>query len=279
MSMVPKRSMQASNACSTSSRDETSQRRVPELGRRRRRRRLVDVGDHHRRALGDVPAGDRPADPAPRAGHQRHLAFESPHDRLPSRPCARPALRSRTYRPCTLVGVAAPPVDALDWQREIAAALVETGVETVAYVPDARLRGIVAALEPHTRVRTLTREEECIGYACGFAAAGGRTAVLMQCSGLGNALNAIGSFALPYAIGIPIVLSMRGTLGETNPSQVPMGRATTALLDALGVQSFPVSEPAEAGRTMRGVLASAYEAGTTGALILEPSLGGRRESS
>jgi sulfopyruvate decarboxylase subunit alpha len=170
-------------------------------------------------------------------------------------------------------------VDALDWQREIAAALVEAGVEAVAYVPDARLRGIVSALEPHTRVRTLTREEECVGYACGFAAAGGRTAVLMQCSGLGNALNAVGSFALPYAIGIPLVLSMRGTLGETNPSQVPMGRATTALLDALGVQSFPVREAAEAGRTMRGVLASAYEAGTTGALVLEPSLGGQRESS
>jgi sulfopyruvate decarboxylase subunit alpha len=175
--------------------------------------------------------------------------------------------------------VGAPPVDALDWQREIAAALVEAEIDVVAYVPDARLRGIVAALEPTTRVRTLTREEECVGYACGFAAAGGRTAVLMQCSGLGNALNALGSFALPYALGIPLVLSMRGTLGEENPSQVPMGRATVALLDALGIQSFTVADAAAAGRTMRGVLASAYRAGTTGALILDPSLGGQRESS
>ena len=51
-------------------------------------------------------------------------------------------------------------------------------------------------------------------------------AVLMQNSGLGNALNAFGSFAIPYGIGVPLVLSMRGTLGEANPSQVPMGRAT-----------------------------------------------------
>jgi sulfopyruvate decarboxylase subunit alpha len=168
---------------------------------------------------------------------------------------------------------------ALDWQREIAAAIVEADVDVVAYVPDARLRGIVAALETHTTVRTLTREEECIGYACGFTAAGGRTAVLMQCSGLGNALNALGSLAIPYALGIPLVLSMRGTLGEENPAQVPMGRATVALLDALGVQSFPVSDPQAAGPTMRGVLASAAHAGTTGALILEPALGGQRESS
>jgi sulfopyruvate decarboxylase subunit alpha len=175
--------------------------------------------------------------------------------------------------------VGAPLVVALDWQREIAAAIVEADVDVVAYVPDARLRGIVAALEPHTTVRTLTREEECIGYACGFTAAGGRTAVLMQCSGLGNALNALGSFAIPYALGIPLVLSMRGTLGEENPAQVPMGRATVALLDALGVQSFPVNEAHAAGPTMRGVLASAAHAGTTGAVILEPALGGQRESS
>jgi sulfopyruvate decarboxylase alpha subunit len=168
--------------------------------------------------------------------------------------------------------------DVLDWQREIASALAEGGVESVAYVPDARLRGIVSELETlGVQVRTLTREEECVGYACGFAAAGGRTAVLMQCSGLGNALNALGSFAIPYAIGIPLVLSMRGTLGEENPSQVPMGRATTALLAALGIQSFGVSEPARAAGAVRGVLASAFQAGTTGAVILEPELGGQRE--
>ena len=101
----------------------------------------------------------------------------------------------------------------------------------------------------------------------------------MQCSGLGNALNALGSFAIPYAIGIPLVLSMRGTLGEENPAQVPMGRATVALLAALGIQSYPVSEPEQAGPTMTGVLASAFAAGTTSALILEPELGGQRESS
>ncbi|HEY1480406.1 MAG TPA: thiamine pyrophosphate-binding protein [Gaiellales bacterium] len=170
------------------------------------------------------------------------------------------------------------PADPLPWQRAIADALVEAGVEAVAYVPDARLRGIVSALEGRTLVRTLTREEECVGYACGVTAAGGRSAVLMQCSGLGNALNALGSFAIPYALGIPLVLSMRGTLGEENPSQVPMGRATVALLATLGIQSHPVADPARAGPTTTGVLASAYAAGTTGAVILEPALGGQRES-
>ena len=56
-----------------------------------------------------------------------------------------------------------------------------------------------------------------------------------------------------------------------------MGRATTALLAALGIQSFPVTSPDQAGPTTTGVLASAYAAGTTSAVILEPQLGGQRE--
>jgi sulfopyruvate decarboxylase TPP-binding subunit len=102
--------------------------------------------------------------------------------------------------------------------------------------------------------------------------------VLMQCSGLGNSLNALGSLAIPYALGIPLILSMRGTLGEANPSQVPMGRATVGLLDALAIQSFPVAAEEHAGPTAAGVLQLAYETGIPAALILEPQLGGQRES-
>jgi sulfopyruvate decarboxylase subunit alpha len=172
---------------------------------------------------------------------------------------------------------AAPP--ALDWQRAIAGALREAAVDTIAYVPDARLRGIVGALgDDGPRVRTLTREEECIAYAAGHGAAGRRAVVLMQCSGLGNALNALASFALPYGIGVPLIVSMRGTLGETNPSQVPMGRATPALLAALGIQAFSVTDPDRAAATTAGALALGFGTGTGAAVILEPELGGGREA-
>jgi sulfopyruvate decarboxylase alpha subunit len=168
----------------------------------------------------------------------------------------------------------------LGWQRSVAEAIRDASVEAAVYVPDARLRGIIAALtcEGGPIVRTLTREEECVAYAAGYASAGGRAVVLMQCSGLGNALNALGSLALPYGLGIPMVLSMRGTLGEANPCQVPMGRATPALLAALGIQGFPVSSPREAGSTTSGVLTLALETGTPAAVILEPALGGGREA-
>jgi sulfopyruvate decarboxylase subunit alpha len=171
------------------------------------------------------------------------------------------------------------PAAPLDWQRAVAQAIIEAGVESAVYVPDARLRGIVASLaDGGLDPLALTREEECVGYAAGYLAAGGRAVVLMQCSGLGNALNALGSFAIPYGLGIPLILSMRGTLGEANPSQVPMGRATVGLLSALAVQSFPVAAAEDAGPTAAGVLRLAFETGAPAALILEPQLGGQRES-
>jgi hypothetical protein len=46
----------------------------------------------------------------------------------------------------------------LPWQRAIADAIVEAGVEAVAWVHDACLRGIVGALDG-TVIHTLTREE------------------------------------------------------------------------------------------------------------------------
>ena len=69
-----------------------------------------------------------------------------------------------------------PAFDSLDWQRAIAGALADARVDTVAYIPDARLRGIVSALDgPATRI--LTREEECIAFASGQLAVGRRAAV------------------------------------------------------------------------------------------------------
>lgn len=168
----------------------------------------------------------------------------------------------------------------LDWQRTIADALMAGGVTVAAYVPDTRLQGILRVLAGHgVRMRSLTREEECVGYAAGQRIAGGRPVVLMQSSGLGNALNALGSLAVPYRLGIPLVVSMRGTLGEANPSQIPMGRAAAPLLGALGIQAFSLRSGAAVRQATEGVLTLAYEAGECAALMLEAELGGGRETS
>lgn len=159
------------------------------------------------------------------------------------------------------------------WQEALAGALVAAGVETAAWVPDKRLAPIAAALAGHgVAARTMTREEECVGYACGHRAAGGQPLVLFQSSGLGNAVNAIASLAVPYGLGFVCVVSMRGTLGEGNPAQVPMGRAAVPILATLGVQSFPLRRREDVAAVAEGAARLAHEARQVVAIVLEPEL-------
>jgi sulfopyruvate decarboxylase subunit alpha len=159
------------------------------------------------------------------------------------------------------------------WQQELADALIAAGVEVAAWVPDKRLAPIAERLSDRgLTLRTLAREEECFGYAAGFRAAGGMPLVLLQCSGLGNSLNAVGSLVLPYGLGFPVVISMRGTLGERNPSQMPLGRATIGMLESLGVQAFALSSRADAAKVAAGAVAVAEGARVLAPIVLEAEL-------
>jgi sulfopyruvate decarboxylase TPP-binding subunit len=75
---------------------------------------------------------------------------------------------------------------------------------------------------------------------------------------------------------VPLIVSMRGTLGETNPVQVPLGIATPTLLQSIGVQSFAVRRAEEVPPAVRGVVSMA-SAGITAAVLLESELGGGRD--
>jgi sulfopyruvate decarboxylase alpha subunit len=161
----------------------------------------------------------------------------------------------------------------LTWQRELADALIAAGIEVAAWVPDKRLAPIGERLaERGIPLRTLTREEECFGYAAGYRAAGGMPLVLVQCSGLGNSLNAIGSLVIPYGLGFPVIVSMRGTLGERNPSQMPLGRATVAMLEALGIQPFSLRSPQAVATIVKGAIAVADGARVLAPILLEGEL-------
>jgi sulfopyruvate decarboxylase subunit alpha len=159
------------------------------------------------------------------------------------------------------------------WQARLADELVEAGVEVATWVPDKRLAPIgIRLAERGVPLRTLTREDECFGYAAGHRAAGGTPLVMIQCSGLGNSINAIGSLVIPYGLGFPVVVSMRGTLGERNPSQMPLGRTTVAMLEALGIQPFSLNTQASVAAVVKGAIGVADGARVLAPILLEPEL-------
>jgi sulfopyruvate decarboxylase subunit alpha len=95
----------------------------------------------------------------------------------------------------------------------------------------------------------VTREEEGVGICAGAWIGGRRPALLMQNSGLGNCINALASLDMLYAVPLLMIISHRGGRGESMVGQVPMGRLTVPLLEAMSIQHFSPL-PAEAEETV-----------------------------
>jgi sulfopyruvate decarboxylase subunit alpha len=157
------------------------------------------------------------------------------------------------------------------WATGVSDGLWAAGCRHVVYVPDNPLSHILAALaRDHPAVRTTlaTREEEAVGIAAGLHLGGVRPALLMQSSGLGNTLNALGSLLVAYQIPLLMVISMRGDPGEWNWAQVPMGRAVVPVLDALGVQHLAIGPGDEARDVVVALASLAFGTRTPAACIL-----------
>ncbi len=167
------------------------------------------------------------------------------------------------------------------WAYGVCAGLSAGGCYEVIYVPDNPLSHILRVLKhayPAMRAMLATREEEALGIAAGLYLGGARPALMMQSSGLGNALNALGSLLLAYQIPALFVISMRGDPGEWNWAQVPMGRAVVPVLDAFGVQHLVINQPDEAEEIVRASAVLAFDTRSPVACLLPRRLtvpGGR----
>ena len=122
------------------------------------------------------------------------------------------------------------------WPDQIHKTLKNAGVRQVGYVPDAGHQRLIelclADKDMHAVV--LSTEEEGIGLLAGAWLGGVRGALLLQSSGVGNCINQLGAVR-ECRFPLLMLITMRGQKGEFNPWQVPMGQATPAVLDAMGV--------------------------------------------
>lgn len=127
-----------------------------------------------------------------------------------------------------------------DWRQSIVDGFKANDIRLICHVADTVLAPVIRLFEndPDIETVTLTREEEGIGILTGAYLGGTRGALLLQASGLGNTLNAIGSLAIPYQIPFPILLSPRGELLEHNLVQLAWGKAAPKAVDALDLQWF-----------------------------------------
>jgi len=123
-----------------------------------------------------------------------------------------------------------------DWPQKLFGVLRQAKVRQVGYVPDAGHKRLIelCRADPALRAVPLSTEQEGIGLAAGAWLGGERSVLLMQSSGVGNCINALGMTS-ECRFPLLMLVTMRGEQGEFNPWQVPMGQATRPALEAMGV--------------------------------------------
>lgn len=123
------------------------------------------------------------------------------------------------------------------WPEQVHRELKAANIRVVGYVPDAGHKRLIELCQADRSMRTvvLSTEEEGIGLAAGAWLGGQRCALLMQSSGVGNIINVLGTVEV-CRFPLLIIVTMRGEEGEFNPWQVPMGRATPKVLEAVGMR-------------------------------------------
>jgi len=131
--------------------------------------------------------------------------------------------------------------------------ILDSGITFVTSVPCANLKDVLNLLNEDAQVKHIpvTREEEGIGVCAGAFLGGKKTAILMQNSGLGNSINAIGSLLKVYKIPLLIVISHRGDLKEKISAQIPMGQWTKKLLETVEIPYYCPKNPEEAYNTIK----------------------------
>jgi sulfopyruvate decarboxylase alpha subunit len=163
------------------------------------------------------------------------------------------------------------------WTEQVYRALKDFGVKQVPYLPDGSLAPLISLCREDSSMRTipLTTEEEGVMLLAGAWLGGDRSALLMQCGGVGNCVN---MFSLLTACTFPavMVVTMRGVWGEFNPWQVPMGKATRGCFELFGFSIYSLTDASRAGETMRAALQHAFGGNERVVLLVEQSMLGAK---
>jgi sulfopyruvate decarboxylase subunit alpha len=149
-------------------------------------------------------------------------------------------------------------------------ALKRAGYNFAVTLPCGMLKGLIRKVEdsPDIIHVPLAREEEGVGIAAGAHLGGKKPVMIVQSSGVANALNSITSLSIAYQIPLLIIMSYRGSLHEFAPAQVPLGLALEGILRSLGVPFDILDDPDKAETLISGADSLAKAAGRPVAILL-----------
>jgi sulfopyruvate decarboxylase alpha subunit len=164
-----------------------------------------------------------------------------------------------------------------DWANAVFDILSDLDIRQVAIVPDAGHSRLIRLCEddPRKRVVTLTTEEEGVALLAGAWLGGERGVLLLQSSGVGNCINML-SLIETCQMPLLMLVTMRGEWGEFNPWQVPMGRGTQPVLEAMGVTVRRADEARLVAPTVLGAANLAFNTSRAVAVLIGQSVLGAK---
>ncbi|MBT8485271.1 MAG: phosphonopyruvate decarboxylase [Phycisphaerales bacterium] len=164
-------------------------------------------------------------------------------------------------------------IDPADFVRGLTAG----GVRRVAGVPCSYLTPLIDTViaDPGVDYLSAPNEGDAVAAAAGSAIGGEPTAVLMQNSGLGNAVNPLASLVHPAGVGMLLIVTLRGDpAGNDEPQHCLMGRATLPLLETLDIPARTLhAGDTDWARTLSSALADAAEGRTTAIVVRKGTFG------
>ena len=156
-----------------------------------------------------------------------------------------------------------------NWPNEVHHVLQAERVRQVAFVPDAGLTHLIQLCESDSAMHSvrLTTEQEGVALLAGAWLGGEKGILLMQSSGVGNCINML-SLTSGSRFPLLMLVTMRGEEGETNPAQVPMGSATSRVLEAMGVRVTRAESEAGIAELVLAALQRAYADNSAEAVLI-----------
>ena len=170
------------------------------------------------------------------------------------------------------------PPSTTTWPLKVHAMLKAAKVRQIPIVPDAGHAALIKLCEKDLAMRVvrLTTEEEGVALLGGAWLGGEKGVLLMQSSGVGNCINML---SLPIACQFPLLMlvTMRGDHGEFNPAQIPMGNATQAVLEAIGVIVKRADTDAAVAQTVSSAMRLAFNGYRPVAVLIGQQVSGAKD--
>ena len=121
-------------------------------------------------------------------------------------------------------------------EQRVIKILKKNRIDIAATLPCDRIKALLPLIEKEFKTIPLTREENGLGICTGFYLGGKRPIMVIQSTGIGNMINALGSLNLTYGIPLPVLASWRGVHNEQIEAQRSLGERLPAILEAAGIK-------------------------------------------